>query len=101
MKTLNREQRRYIKGLNKDQLIKWLSSYGMEMYNDGVRDSFYVLLLELHDKFDFGNQQIEKLLKSSEVWMNGIRSREDDIDRNGIKQALLDDGITCIKDTDL
>lgn len=47
MKSLNRAQRRYIKGLNKEQLINWLSVYGMEMYNDGIRDSFFVNSLKV------------------------------------------------------
>lgn len=101
MKSLNRAQRRYIKGLNKEQLINWLSVYGTEMYNDGIRDSFLSILLKLHDEFNFGNKEIWKLIQLCEPWMAACRTHEDDIDSEGIKQQLLSEGITCLNDTGL
>lgn len=101
MKTLNREQRRYIKNLNKDQLIDWLSQYGMEMYNDGARDAHLSILLKLHDDFNFDNEMISKLLKASETWTQACISREENIDSEGIKRQLISEGITCLLDTDL
>ena len=101
MKTLNREQRRYIKNLNKEQLIAWLSHYGMEMYDDGVMDAFMSLILKLHDEFDFDNEKIEKLLQASEVWMQAMIKHEDNIDAEGIKRQLVEEGVVCLLETDL
>ena len=101
MKTLNRAQRRYIKGLNKDQLISWLAQYGQEMYNDGVKDAFMSLLLKLHDDFGFGNDRIQRLLKASEPWMQACIKGEDNINAAGIKEQLISEGIACLKETDL
>jgi len=98
---LNREQRRHIKNLKKDQLISWLAVYAMESYNDGVRDAFMSLLLKLHDEFGFGNDRIFRLLKSCEPWMQACMTGEEDIDHEGIKKQLIEEGIVCLLNTDL
>lgn len=98
---INRSTRRYIKNLKKDDFIDYLSRYALECYNDGVRDSFMALLLKLHDEFDFGNDEINKLLHACEPWMNALMSGEDNIHHDGIKQQLISEGIVCLLDTDL
>ena len=100
-KSLNRTERRMIQNLPKDKLQSWLDTYAMTMYNDGVKDAFMSLLLKLHDEFDFGNDEINKLLHACEPWMNALMSGEDNIHHDGIKQQLLDEGITCLLETDL
>jgi hypothetical protein len=59
------------------------------------------LLLELHDKFGFGNERIQRLLKASEPWMQALINGKEGIDVEGIKQTLIDEGIVCLKSTDL
>ena len=98
---LNREQRRHIKNLKKDELINWLAVYAMDCYNDGVRDAFMSMLLKLHDDFGFGNERILRLLKACQPWMSACMKREDNIDSNGIKEQLISEGIVCLLDTDL
>ena len=60
---INRQTRRYIQNLKKDDFIDYLSRYALEIYNDGVRDSFMALLLKLHDEFNFGNEEVNTLLR--------------------------------------
>ena len=98
---INRQTRRYIQNLKKDDFIDYISRYAVECYNDGVKDAFMSLLLKLHDEFDFGNDEINKLLHASEVWMNALMKGEDNIHHDGIKKQLIDEGITCLLDTDL
>ena len=98
---LNREQRRHIKNLKKDELINWLAVYAMDCYNDGVRDAFMSMLLKLHDDFGFGNERILRLLKACQPWMSACMKREDNIDSKGIKEQLISEGIVCLLDTDL
>ena len=100
-KSLNRTERRMIQNLPKDKLQSWLDTYAMTMYNDGVRDAFMSLLLKLHDEFDFDNEKINTLLHACEPWMNACMSGEDNIHHDGIKKQLIDEGITCLNDTDL
>ena len=40
-------------------------------------------------------------LKASEPWMQALINGKEGIDVEGIKQTLIDEGVTCIKDTDL
>ena len=98
---LNRTERRHIQNLKKDDLQKWLDEYAVTMYNDGVRDAFMSLLLKLHDEFGFGNDRINRLLHACEMSMQMCMSGEDDVNHDGIKQQLIDEGITCLLDTDL
>lgn len=100
MQQLSRAKRREIQNYNKEKFETWLGQYAVENYNAGVREAYMALLLELHDKFGFGNERIQRLLKASEPWMQGLISG-DSIDVEGIKQTLIDEGVTCIKDTDL
>ena len=79
----------------------WLSQYAVENYNAGVREAYMALLLELHDKFGFGNERIQRLLKASEPWMQALINGKEGIDVEGIKQTLIDEGIECLKSTDL
>jgi hypothetical protein len=55
----------------------------------------------LHDKFGFGNERIQRLLKASEPWMQALINGKEGIDVEGIKQTLIDEGIVCLKSTDL
>ena len=100
-KSLNRTERRMIQNLPKDKLQSWLDTYAMTMYNDGVRDAFMSLLLKLHDEFNFGNDEINKLLHASEMWMAALMAGEDNINHDGIKEQLVSEGIVCLLDTDL
>ena len=100
-KKLNRTERRIIQNLSKDKLQKWLDEYAVAMYNDGVRDAFMSLLLKLHDDFDFDNEKINNLLHACEPWMGACMSGEDNIDNKGIKETLIQEGVTCLLDTDL
>ena len=58
------------------------------------------ILLELHDKFGWGNDRIARLLKATEVWMNALTEGKE-IDVNEVKETLISEGIVCLKDTDL
>lgn len=98
---LNRELKRKYMNMSKKQLLEHMPLHYNEAYNDGVRDAFMSLLLKLHDEFDFDNEKTFKLLKASEVWMQGLIAGEDDIDSDGIKEQLIQDGLICLKDTDL
>ena len=98
---LNRTERRIIQNLSKDKLQKWLDEYAVAMYNDGVRDAFMSLLLKLHDEFNFGNEEINTLLHACEMSMQMCMSGEDDVNHDGIKKQLVDEGIVCLLDTDL
>lgn len=98
---VNREERRKLHKMTKEQIIAQMPGYYMESYNDGVRDAFMSILLKLRDEFGFGNDRIQRLLKASETWMQACISGEDDIDAEGIKQQLIAEGITCLNDTDL
>ncbi len=98
---LNRESKRKYANMSKKQLLEHMPLHYNEAYNDGVRDAFMSLLLKLHDDFQFGNERIFRLLKSCEPWMQACISGEDDIDSDGIKAQLIEEGITCLKDTDL
>ena len=98
---LNREAKRKYQNMSKKQLLEHMPLHYNEAYNDGVRDSFMALLLKLHDEFDFGNDEINKLLHACEPWMNALMSGEDNIHHDGIKQQLISEGIVCLLDTDL
>lgn len=101
MPKLNREQRREIQKYNKEKFDLWVGTYAMENYNAGVREAYMAILLQLHDKFGWGNERISRLLKASEPWMQALINGKEGIDVEGIKQTLIDEGVTCIKDTDL
>ena len=98
---LNRETRRKYENMSKKQLLEHMPMHYMCAYNDGVRDAFASVLLKLHDEFDFGNDEIFKLLKASEPWIQACISGEDDIDHDGIKNQLISEGIVCLLNTDL
>ena len=100
MQQLSRAKRREIQGYNKEKFETWLGQYAVENYNAGVREAYMAILLELHDKFGWGNDRISRLLQASETWMQGLISG-DEIDAEGIKQQLISEGITCLGDTDL
>ena len=100
MQQLSRAKRREIQNYNKEKFETWLGQYAVENYNAGVREAYMALLLELHDKFGWGNDRISRLLQASETWMQGLISG-DEIDAEGIKQQLISEGITCLEDTDL
>jgi len=98
---LNRDMRRQYENMSKKQLLAHMPVFHMEAYNEGVRDSFMSLLLKLHDEFNFNNEDVIRLLQASEVWMNACISGEEDIDSDGIKKTLVEDGIVCLLETDL
>lgn len=98
---LNRESKRKYLAMNKKQLLEHMPDHYNEAYNDGVRDAFMSLLLKLHDEFSFGNERTMRLLKACEPWMQALINGKEGIDVEGIKQTLIDEGVTCIKDTDL
>ena len=100
MQQLSRAKRREIQNYNKEKFETWLGQYAVENYNAGVREAYMAILLELHDKFGWGNDRISRLLQASETWMQGLISG-DEIDAEGIKQQLISEGITCLEDTDL
>jgi hypothetical protein len=58
------------------------------------------ILLELHDKFGWGNDRNARLLKATEVWMNALTEGKE-IDVNEVKETLISEGVICLKDTDL
>lgn len=87
--------------MKKDRLQNWLDQYAVTMYNDGATDAFMSMLLELHDKFGFGNDRIGRLLKFCEPWMQACISGKEDVDAKGIREQLISEGIVCLKDTDL
>lgn len=101
MQQISRAKRREIQGYNKEKFESWLGQYAVENYNAGVREAYMAILLELHDKFGFGNERIQRLLKASEPWMQALINGKEGIDVEGIKQTLIDEGVTCIKETDL
>ena len=101
MQQLSRAKRREIQNYNKEKFEVWLNEYAVTNYNAGVREAYMALLLEMHDKFGFGNERIQRLLKASEPWMQALINGKEGIDVEGIKQTLIDEGVTCIKDTDL
>ena len=78
-----------------------VDSHNFPNLNAGVREAYMALLLELHDKFGFGNARIQRLLKASEPWMQALINGKEGIDAEGIKQQLISEGINCLKDTDL
>ena len=98
---LNRESKRKYLAMNKKQLLEHMPLHYNEAYNDGVRDAFMSLLLKLHDEFQFGNERTMRLLKACEPWMQGLIAGEDGIDYEGIKEQLINEGLTCLKETDL
>lgn len=100
MKDIPRWRRREIQGYNKEKFESWLGQYAVENYNAGVCEAYMALLLELHDKFGFGNERIQRLLKASEPWMNGLTEGKE-INAEGVKETLISEGIVCLKDTDL
>ena len=100
MQQLSRAKRREIQNYNKEKFETWLGQYAVENYNAGVREAYMALLLELHDKFGFGNERIQRLLKASEPWMQGLIAGKE-IDAEGIKQQLILEGVVCLKETDL
>lgn len=100
MQQLSRAKRREIQNYNKEKFETWLGQYAVENYNAGVREAYMAILLELHDKFGFGNERIQRLLKATEVWMNALTEGKE-IDVNEVKETLISEGINCLKDTDL
>ena len=100
MQQLSRAKRREIQNYNKEKFETWLGQYAVENYNAGVREAYMAILLELHDKFGFGNERIARLLKATEVWMNALTEGKE-IDVNEVKETLISEGINCLKDTDL
>ena len=100
MRGMNREQRREVANMKKEQLLKKLPGYFCRCYDEGVKDSFMALLLKLHDEFDFGNEETLKLLQACEPWMIGL-IQGDGIDHDGIKEQLISEGVVCLNDTDL
>lgn len=98
---LNREEKRWFHNQKKEKIIEKIPQIYLESYNDGVRDSFMSLLLKLHDEFDFDNERTFKLLKACEPWMQACMTGEEDIDSEGIKKQLVEEGIVCLLNTDL
>ena len=101
MQQLSRAKRREIQNYNKEKFEVWLNEYAVTNYNAGVREAYMALLLELHDKFGFGNERIQRLLKASETWMQALINGKEGIDVEGIKKQLIEEGIVCLNDTDL
>lgn len=101
MRGMNRQQRREMQNMSKKQLLEKLPGYYCQCYDEGVRDSFMAILLKLHDEFSFGNERTMRLLKACEPWMQACISGEEDIDSDGIKKQLVEEGLTCLLETDL
>ena len=101
MQQLSRAKRTEIQKYNKEKFETWLGQYAVENYKAGVRQAYMALLFELHDKFGFGNERIQRFLKASEPWMQALINGKEGIDVDGIKQPLIDEGIVCLKSTDL
>ena len=97
---MNREQRRELRGMKKDKILERLPSYFCQCYDEGVKDSFMAIILKLHDEFGFGNDRTLRLLKACEPWMVGL-IQGDDIDHDGIKAQLVQEGLICLNETDL
>ena len=100
MRGMNRTQRREMQNMSKKQLLEKLPGYYCQCYDEGVRDSFMAILLKLHDEFNFGNDETLKLLTACEPWMVGLIQNEE-IDHDGIKKQLIEEGIKCLESTDL
>lgn len=100
MREINRKKRREIQGYKKEKFDEWVGTYAVENYNAGVREAYMAILLQLHDKFGFGNERIQRLLKASEPWMNGLTEGKE-INAEGVKETLISEGVICLKDTDL
>jgi len=98
---MNRQQRREMQNMSKKQLLEKIPGYYCQCYDEGVKDSFMAILLKLHDEFDFGNEETLKLLTACEPWMIALIRGEEEIDHDGIKAQLLEEGIECLRDTDL
>ena len=101
MRGMNREQRREFQNMSKKQLLQKIPAYYCRCYDEGLKDSFMALLLKLHDEFNFGNEEILRLLTACEPWMVALIRGEEEIDHDGIKNQLVSEGITCLLDTDL
>ena len=97
---MNREQRRELQNMKKDQILKKIPGYFCQCYDEGVKDSFMAILLKLHDEFNFGNDETLKLLTACEPWMVGL-IQGDGIDHDQIKETLISEGVVCLRDTDL
>lgn len=95
-----RWRRREIQGYKKEKFETWVNEYAVTNYNAGVREAYLAILLELHDKFGWGNDRIERLLMATEVWINGLAEGKE-INADGVKETLINEGITCLLDTDL
>lgn len=100
MRGMNRQQKREMQNMSKKQLLEKLPGYYCQCYDEGIKDSFMAILLKLHDEFDFGNEEILRLLIACEPWMVGL-IQGDGIDHDGIKAQLIEEGIVCLNDTDL
>ena len=100
MPKLNREQRREIQKYNKEKFDMWVGTYAMENYNAGVREAYMAILLQLHDKFGWGNERISRLIKASEPWMNGLTEGKE-INADEICETLKQEGIKFLYETDL
>ena len=100
MRGMNRQQKREMQNMSKKQLLEKLPSYYCQCYDEGIKDSFMAILLKLHDEFDFGNEEILRLLMACEPWMVGL-IQGDDIDHDQIKETLISEGVVCLRDTDL
>ena len=100
MRGMNRQQRREMQNMSKKQLLEKIPGYYCQCYDEGVKDSFMAMLLKLHDEFDFGNDEILRLLTACEPWMVGLIQNEG-IDHDQIKAQLIAEGIECLKSTDL
>ena len=87
--------------MSKKQLLEKIPGYYCQCYDEGCRDSFMAILLKLHDEFDFGNDEILRLLTACEPWMIALIRGEEQIDHDGIKRQLVEEGIECLKMTDL
>ena len=101
MRGMNRQQRREMQNMSKKQLLEKIPGYYCQCYDEGVKDSFMALLLKLHDEFNFGNDEILRLLKSCEPWMVALITGEEQIDHDAIKKQLISEGIECLNETDL
>ena len=97
---MNRQQRREMQNMSKKQLLEKIPGYYCQCYDEGVKDSFMAILLKLHDEFDFGNEETMKLLTACEPWMVGLIQNEE-IDHDGIRETLINEGIVCLRDCDL
>ena len=92
---LNRQQYRYVRGLSKDELIKWLHDFYCNVYNEAISETYLAVMRHLHDDNDWNNEQLEELFYNSNNDIAAIN--EHYVTAEEIRAGLADEGITFLK----